>query len=1296
MTNLTRRQALHIGGTGFRSGLTLPSLLEMQANAATERPAFSLVLLTRLLLVLIAFFSARPVTTVSAAEWQVRVGVNKVVYRPAQSGVASVTIAPGPQQRGKLTLRSHLEYRLTQRVPLPDIKVAIAAHKEAETEPIALKFTAPEKAWGCAIVVRLFDGETLLAEGRDIFAVGTEHFRLGQQSNHGGQLPRSTVGSFKPGGFWPQKWIDMKGTWLEIFAGLPSEVCGLVPEHDAWITMQGKYRMSKAAIRAYTDASHRLGMSVMMYNNATPSGWVGTVWGRQHPQWLSYDANGAMRGDLRVRDIERQKRWHVTLRPEPEISAFEPFYLNFAHPKLVEFGCDQMLRACRELGYDGVRFDGHWIIGDVAGGVGFDVEGRRPNRGESADVVSSGILRHMQNYCRQRKPDFAIGFNYGNNYERGGARNPKAYRTACADGGMILWEGAAFGGLYSNWRIGARKLRDNALRVHQNGGIHYGQAHMAYMQRLPCNDFSLRYYYITNFAATSHIYSGVYPGHPKYRDIQGLYYRFALRYGELLYDKKLRPLLRPTDHLNVTTGDQENPNLWWRPYTFTRQLDGRYQIITHLVNMPASDVTKETSTPDKQPAPLNDVRLRFAGRPNRVFVLDPEADSWITQHGGVASLTIPQLRSWKIIVQEFPGSCEDFPVEIIPEVSLRGRDRIPDPVDGRVALPVTLFATGDVSTNFVPDDAALFGTAIKCDVSTAFNPKHLVMSGPSQSRPDMAPGRIRTVFRLKTADNSTSDTVLSLQGRFGNKTIKRNDFNRSGAYQEFAFEHDLKEGDSNYIRVEYLGGAHVWIDAIVLHQLTVANDRDLFAPQSLRAERLPARKTSTKRIHVLRGLWHDFFGLDQAAKRVGLEVSSSWETLSTDHATLPVDFPVTVDELLTHDLVALLNVSADSLKPVRRKNLREYVLRGGTLFVGGGPRAFGHGGYRNTLLEELLPIRLTPFDLREAQGESQLVRGTDKAADASRVAWYHKCKPKDGAEVLLRTNAGLLLTRWKVGRGTVYAYTATPCGQLPEGTAWWESNGWNVTLDEILSSASSLPKANNRSPETLPLLAKLDAPSGISFINADGKAIKPQVLEGVVSTPKGLSFGYDQADVPKGRLVLPAGLIKPSGSIKFTITPGWETDFSDLNRSIHLFSTTSATHGGAFQIYVYVHSAGNYALAMHVHTNEIGGESPGGHGAMYAIKRAPVGSGNRLLKTSIWKKGKPKTIQVTWSPSQLVIYEDGERMAASDFAPEMDLGSFSGPLHVGGDKGGRLSRVLMKDIEIRGFAEQLPKSGPLK
>ena len=158
-----------------------------------------------------------------------------------------------------------------------------------------------------------------------------------------------------------------------------------------------------------------------------------------------------------------------------------------------------MLQASRQFGYDGVRFDGHWILGDVASGLGYDLQGRRPSGGDSPDKVSAQILQQVRDDTRRHKPDFAIGFNYGDHYQRGGARNPTAYRTACGKGGMILWEGATFGKDYSDWRRGAKKLRENALRVHQNGGIHYGQAHMTSITGLPCNDFSLRYYYITNF-----------------------------------------------------------------------------------------------------------------------------------------------------------------------------------------------------------------------------------------------------------------------------------------------------------------------------------------------------------------------------------------------------------------------------------------------------------------------------------------------------------------------------------------------------------------------------------------------------------------------------------------------------------------------------------------------------------------------------------------------------------------------------------------------------------------------------
>ena len=328
-----------------------------------------------------------------------------------------------------------------------------------------------------------------------------------------------------------------------------------------------------------------------MYNNATSSGWVGTSWAREHPEWLSYNAMGHMRADLAVEAIEKMKSWHKTMTPH-ETTFFHPLYLTFNDPKLTKFGCEQMLSVSDDLGYDGVRFDGHWIIGDVWGGIGFDMQGRRPNRGKSLDSVSTGVLHDMKRYVWKRKPNFPFGFNYGKNYEQGGVRNPDAYRKACSDGGMILWEGSTFEDDFSDWQVGALKLRQNALRVHQNGGIHYGQAQMLQSDIFSKNDFALRYFYITNFAATSHIYAGVYPKHPNYRPIQGLYYRFALRYGDLLFDKTLRPVQDPQEFLSVRATETESPNLWWKPYTYKRQLKGKYQIITHLVNMPASGVNK--------------------------------------------------------------------------------------------------------------------------------------------------------------------------------------------------------------------------------------------------------------------------------------------------------------------------------------------------------------------------------------------------------------------------------------------------------------------------------------------------------------------------------------------------------------------------------------------------------------------------------------------------------------------------------------------------------------------------------
>jgi len=1234
---------------------------------------------------------------------ELEIQVDKVVYLPGAPGLAKITIEDLPEPADSAVVKCWLEYGLTQRNNLPDIQVPF---KDGKAIPVALKFTAPPSAWGIKLHAALYLNNNPTAAAWDVFAVGTNSYRLGQQANHGGALSSWRVKEFAAeDSYYADQWRRMKGTWLEIFGGLPSEFCGLTTEWDEWVTMQGRYRNARNTIRAYTTAARRLGLKVMIYNNATPSGWVGTRWARKHPEWLSYSYLGNMRADLNTLDVEKQKSWHKTLKPHAT-TAFHPIYLNFYDPKLTEFGCDQMLGACRDFGYDGVRFDGHWILGDVWSGLGYGMDGRRPNRGESLDAVNTRNLRHMKEYTWERKPDFQFGFNYGGHYATGGARNPRAYRMACANGGMILWEGSTFDEAYSDWRIGALKLRENALRVHQNGGVHYGQAYMIHSKMFSSNEFSLRYFFITNFAATSHIYAGVYPDHPHYLPIQGLYFRFALRYGELLFDPNLKPILNPEDHLSVTVRGEEREDPWWKPYTYKRQLDGRYQIITHLVNMPKTGVNKSNATPDKQPPPLEDVRIVLKDKPLRVFLLDPEEPGWQQDLEQSQEVSIPSLKAWKILVQEFEGSGADIAAEVIPDDDFRDRDRAPDPVAGRTVIPINYLITGAVDggyyaedvagTRLVEDPQAEFGYALRCEANGTSGPK-TVMSGPNHSMPIAAPGKTRVGFRLKVADNQSPDKVCTLTGRLGRHTIAASDFAEPGVYQEFTYDYQLREGQSNRVSLDYHGGTDLWIDRVMMQLLEPAIDRDFFPPPSLDVADLPARQGPTRRINVLRGLWHDFFGLDPAADRAGIQVTDSWEMLSTEHANIPFTLPVTVEELMGYDLMAMLNAGASSLQPVRRRNLREYVMRGGTLFVGGGALAFGHGGYLNTFLEEILPVEIHKSDLTEAVGnrrliepgnEHDIINGLDFSAQP-RVAYYHDVQAKPEAEILLRAGSVPILSVLKIGRGKVYAMTGTPMGEVGEGTPWWAWDGWQTIMDRILADASPnvgvipTPPAVSDSP----LLARIPGSESFSMIDAEGNAIAPLERSGVTVTDGAMDFGYQGGKVPRGKLVFPGGVIKPYGSISFKITPGWETNLESIDRSVTLFQA-GAPGEDSLHIWVFVYPMRSsdevsIALACYVRSKDEGASDFTDHYTRYGLHRIKRG-GLRMLQYTQWKQGEEREIKVQWSPSQIVIWDNGVRMTASDFAPSMDLHEINGPLHVGGSNGGTLSRVKMRDIEIRG------------
>lgn len=194
-----------------------------------------------------------------------------------------------------------------------------------------------------------------------------------------------------------------------------------------------------------------------------------------------------------------------------------------------------------------------------------------------------------------------------------------------------------------------------------------------------------------------------------------------------------------------------------------------------------------------------------------------------------------------------------------------------------------------------------------------------------------------------------------------------------------------------------------------------------------------------------------------------------------------------------------------ALPPVYLENLRRFVAQGGALLVIGGTDAFSQGGYRGTMLEEVLPVNLWGggqdfagglFKPKIVAPDHPLLRVGD-TVEASKVLWdalppldgfnrFASAKP--GASVLLAHptergpdgNLSPILAVWNYGKGRVMALgtDTTWRWRLGAGLDWRLSNFYgrfwsgaiqylSGTLDLKKVKFSPLPKRLVAAPEPL-------------------------------------------------------------------------------------------------------------------------------------------------------------------------------------------------------------------------------------
>jgi uncharacterized membrane protein len=282
-------------------------------------------------------------------------------------------------------------------------------------------------------------------------------------------------------------------------------------------------------------------------------------------------------------------------------------------------------------------------------------------------------------------------------------------------------------------------------------------------------------------------------------------------------------------------------------------------------------------------------------------------------------------------------------------------------------------------------------------------------------------------------------------------------------------------------------------------------------------------------IHIAKGLWWEFFGLNaMAAELGGLYTSSYWNGGLRG-------FPDSAAAYMAQNLIVLADVNAPAMSPQHRVLLRSYVQNGGAVLVLGGRFALESGGYAGTALAELLPCTLgegprlkagTPLILEPGSDSEGVLPANLAWALKPHVYYYHTLKAKPGAMVLARAGERPLLIAGTFGKGRVAVFGISPEGDPPaDQLAFWDWSDLPRLMAAVSRWLMAAPRAGGAavataSEESRQQLAKLGVPNAKDEAKRDKALVELAKECRDASYARGLLEAVSTFDVmPSRRLV---------------------------------------------------------------------------------------------------------------------------------------------------------------------------------
>ncbi len=565
------------------------------------------------------------------------VTVNKIHYAP-QEQVSARAQLHGGTAAGTFTLRAELLSELDTVREVFTTSVQLAA---GETKELPFQFKLGADEFGhelrCSLVGNskevVHSASALFGVSKNVYLVGITGRSVGQSTR--GLTPERAATVMEEN-------VRTYANYFECFAWAPCDYSDLTPKTEEFVSGQTQYPGSVSGMKLQIAAAHERGIKAISYGKACAAGISGFLTYQRHPEYFGHHfSSGPVTEQMSTFLLERmlENDYNFSKPSDGGWRHWASLWTRFDYDPAVDYGADELVRSSEMFGWDGVRWDGHFVGNQRR--CNERINAKLPNyiHGYNSAFANCG----SPVYLPPDQTDFnEIARNHGlimdesvrghSRYTNGSMRD--FYEGICREADYEKRIGGL--PLYITFDAGSKQdITWNVLC-----GLAAGQ----------------RYTYLNS------------PGDYAYGPLP----KFLTRYSSFVWDDTAL-IAKAADHFQVTppAGAPADTALWWDQSAWLRQLpDGRQQVILSVLNVPGyRNFLQRVQTP---PTWLNNVAIRAklpdGAKLRRAFHVSPDLTDGheileAKAEAGAVTLSVPQVKMWSIVVLEIePGPAAGKPL----------------------------------------------------------------------------------------------------------------------------------------------------------------------------------------------------------------------------------------------------------------------------------------------------------------------------------------------------------------------------------------------------------------------------------------------------------------------------------------------------------------------------------------------------------------------------------------------------------------------------------------------------------